>query len=302
MPKNMRENIKEESLPKNRISWYPGHMAKTKREIKELMNVIDIVYELVDARIPFSSKITDIDTYIKRKEKILIMTKKDLCDKTITNKWIKYYESIGYHVLLLDLTNNKDYKKITTLTEKLTKKINEKRIKKGLKEKEIKALVIGVPNTGKSTLINTLAGKKVASVGNRPGITKNITWLKTKHNILILDTPGVLWPKFSSAEGFALAATSAIKIDVLPINEVAVYILNKLWIHYPEKLKKRYNILSFDEEDIESVYKKISEVLKIPLKDNKINYKKINKIIINDIKNAKIKEITFDRGIQIEGL
>lgn len=296
----MTENNKTDLRPQSPISWYPGHMSKTKREIKELISIIDIVYELVDARIPFSSKINDLNNLTKNKEKILIMTKKDLCDLNITNKWIKYYEENGYNVILANLTNNEDYKKIINLTNKLSKRINDKRKLKGLKEKELKAFVLGVPNTGKSTLINVLAGKKVASVANKPGVTKNLSWLKTKHNILILDTPGVLWPKFTTSEGFALAATSAIKTEVLPINEVAVYILTKLNIYYPEKLKERYGIPYFDEENIEDAYKNISKHLNIALKKEEIDYEKVSHYIINDIKNGNIKEITFDRGIEIE--
>ncbi|MDD2409249.1 MAG: ribosome biogenesis GTPase YlqF [Bacilli bacterium] len=288
----------EKNYTKININWYPGHMEKTKREITKLLPIIDIVYELIDARIPFSSKIVDIDNLIKNKIKILIMTKKDLCDLSITNKWAKYYENKGYKVLLLNLNNNIDYKKIIDLTNEVVKDINYKRSLKGLKPKEIKCLVIGIPNVGKSTLINKMAGKKVANVGNKPGITKVNSWLKTKYNILVLDTPGILWPKFSSDEiALNLACTSAIKNEVLPVDEVAIYILNLLNKYYPRILKERYNLDDFDETNIEYAYDIIGKKIGAITKGNIIDYEKVSNTIINDLKNEYIKGITLDRGV-----
>ena len=294
----MTENNKTDLRPQSPISWYPGHMEKTKREITKLLPIIDIVYELIDARIPFSSKIVDIDKLIKNKVRILIMTKKDLCDLKVTNKWVKYYEDKGYKVLLLNLNNNNEYKKVIDLTNEVVKDINYKRSLKGLKPKEIKSLVIGIPNVGKSTLINKMAGKKVANVGNKPGITKVNSWLKTKYNILVLDTPGILWPKFSSDEiAFNLACTSAIKNEVLPINEVAIYILNTLNKYYPHILKERYNLDNFAETNIEDAYSIIGRKIGAITKGNIIDFEKVSNMVINDLKNEYLKGITLDRGI-----
>ena len=280
---------------KTNINWYPGHMAKTKRLIKEKYNLIDVVYELVDARIPFSSKIQDIDEILKNKPRILIMTKKDLCDINETNKWVKYYEGKGYKVLLLDLNNNEDYKKLIDETNLIMENSQKIREQKGLKEKEIRALVIGVPNVGTSTLINKLAGKKIANVGNKPGVTTNLTWLKTKSNILLLDTPGILWPKFDSEEiALNLASMTSIKSEVLPIDEVAVHILKKLDLFYKDILKKRYN-LDYLDEDLVVVYDSIGRKIGAIISGGEIDYDRVSNAILNDIKQEYVKGITFDR-------
>lgn len=275
------------------INWYPGHMAKTRRLISEKYNLIDIVYELVDARIPYSSKIKDIYDLIRNKPKLLIMTKKDLCDLKVTQKWISYYENLGAKVLLVDLNNDNDYKRIIEETYKIMNERQRKREEKGMKEKEIHALVIGIPNVGKSTLINKLANRRVADVGNNPGVTKQVKWLKTSCHISLLDTPGILWPKLNEEKvALNLAAMTSIKQEILPIDEVAVYILETLEKYYPNILKERYNLTSV--KDIENAYEVIGKNMGA-IKNGEVDYDRVSKKILNDIKMEYIKGITFDR-------
>ena len=288
-------NNEEKNLPKTNINYYPGHMAKTKRLIKEKYNLIDIVYEVIDARMPKSSMIKDIDDLIKDKPRIIILTKYDLCDTKITDKWVEYYEKMGYHITCLDLTKNEATSKLVDITHQLMNELQQKRLDKGLSKKDIRALVVGVPNVGKSTLINRMAGKKVTTTGNNPGVTRNLSWLKTNSNILLLDSPGILWPKLDNEkQALNLASFTSIPIDTLPIDRVAIYILETLEKYYPNILKERYNINRIDD-DITITYDAIGKKIGAIISGGEIDYDRVSKTILEDIKQERIKGITFDR-------
>ncbi len=280
---------------KTNINWYPGHMAKTKREILEKLNLIDVVYEVVDARMPLSSKIVDIDELIKDKPRILVMTKYDLCDKTETDKIIKYYEELGYKVVAVDLMSGLNVKKILDYTKEIMDIENKKRESKGMKPRAARALIVGVPNAGKSTLINRLVGKKSAGVGDTPGFTKSLSWIRINKDVELLDSPGILWPKMEDQEAaHILACLSSIKEEILNPDAIAVFILRKLYELYPERLEERYGVVELDEDLIE-VYDTIAKRRGALSRGGVADYDKVSNIIIRDLKNGYFGNITFDR-------
>ena len=282
---------------KKTINWYPGHMAKTKREISEKLNLIDVVYEVVDARMPLSSKIVDINDLIKDKPRIMVMTKYDLCDKTETDKIIKYYESTGYKVIPVDLMNNNNagVKKIIDATNEIMVGVNNKRKEKGLMPRAGRVLIVGIPNAGKSTLINRLVGKKAAGVGNTPGFTKSLSWIRINKDLELLDSPGILWPKMEDQEAaHILACLSSIKEEILNIDSIAIFILNKLFELYPEKLEERYGITELDEDYIET-YDMIASRRGALSRGGVVDYEKVSNIIVRDLKNGYFGDITLDR-------
>ena len=274
------------------INWYPGHMAKTKREVKEKLDLIDIVFEVIDARIPYSSKNKDIDSLIKNKPRILIMTKMDLCDLNKTKEWIKYYESIGYKVIPLDLLNNPNLQSLTNETNNYSLKMNQKRKEKGLKERKIRALILGIPNVGKSTLINRLVGKKATNVGNKPGITKQLEWIRVNNQIELLDTPGILWPRLDNQEvALNLAATTAIKEEILNIEDIAIYIINKMLKEYSDNIKERYNLTN--EEDIIDILDNIGKKIGA-IRNKETDYDKVYTTVLRDLRDGRLGKVTFD--------
>ena len=280
---------------KTNINFFPGHMAKTRREIGEKLKLIDIVYEVVDARIPFSSRIVDIDDLIKDKPKVIIMTKKDLCDIDKTNKWIRYYEELGYKVFLVDLINDKSLGKLFDMTDSVLSELNERREEKGLLQRKYRALIMGVPNVGKSTLINKITGKKATTVGDKPGVTKTISWIRINDKLELMDTPGILWPKIED-QGVALnlATFSSIKDEILPIDEVACYILKYMYENYPDRLIDRYDLDYLDEDDYTDAYELIGRKRGCIIRGNEVDYNKVSNLIIKDLREGYLGKVTFD--------
>ena len=296
MRKNKKLDENTKSLPSASINWYPGHMAKTKREISEKLDLIDIVYEVIDARMPRSSKIVDLDNLLKNKPRILIVTKYDLCDQNETNKFLNEYRK-DYLVITVDLKKNDNLfnKKLIELTKKLLNDINIKRHEKGLSSRTFRALVVGVPNVGKSTLINRLAGRNVVKTANVAGVTKSLSWIRLNKDIELLDTPGILWPKIEQEEvGYNLASLSSIKEEILDMESVSSYIIKFLYKNYPLILKNKYGIEKINPEDLTEVFDIIGKKRGALLKGGIVDYDKVYNLIINDLKEGKIGQVTFD--------
>ena len=290
----MSEN-QDKVFSKTIINWYPGHMAKTKRLISENIDLIDVVYEVIDARIPSSSKIPDLNNYIGNKPRILIFNKYDLCDQKETNKWMDFYQKEGYKVISMDLEHNPNMNKLIELTSEIMTSETEKRLEKGLLKRKTRVLVVGVPNAGKSTLINRLVGKKAVNVGNKPGVTKELNWIRINDEIELLDSPGILWPKIDTGDvALNLATFTAIKEEVLPIYDVCEYALRKLAEYYPNQLNQRFGITEVSDDFIETL-EVIGKRRGCLIKGGEIDYDKVISIIMSDIKQGVIKGVTFDR-------
>ena len=286
----MNNQDNEKVFQKSQINWFPGHMAKTKRQLLEQASLVDIVYEVIDSRMPISSRVEEMNDIIKDKPKIVIATKYDLCDKSITDKILENEE----HVISINLQNDDIYG-IISATNELMEGINNKRLEKGLNKRSARVMVIGIPNVGKSTLINRLVGRKVVGVGNKPGVTKNINWIRVNKDIELLDSPGVLWPKFEDQNrALILASFLSIKEEILNSDQIACFILKKIFELYPEKLKERYGLDSLDEDFIEA-YETIGKKRGALSKGGSVDYDRVSNIIIRDLNNGYFGDITLDR-------
>ena len=286
-------NKEEKSCASTSINWYPGHMAKTKREIKEKIDLIDVILEVVDSRIPYTSKNRELDSIVGNKPRVIVMTKSDLCDMDESLKWKKYYEDNNYRVIMVDLINNKNVNEIFSVCNEYAMDMNNKRRLKGMKDRKLRVLIVGIPNVGKSTLINRLVGKKVANVGNKPGITKSLEWIRVNNQVELLDTPGILWPKLDGINtGLNLASMTAIKEEILNKEEVAIYIINIMFKYYSDNIKVRYNI-SYDE-DIVNVLDNIGKRIGA-FRNNETDYDRVYDKVLRDLREGYLGRVTFDR-------
>ncbi len=277
------------------IQWYPGHMAKTKKEIASIISMIDVVIEVIDSRIPYSSRIPGLNKLTRDKKNIIVFNKYDLCDKDETNKWISKYTNEGNICVTCDAKNSNDYKKIINEVKNLMININKKRASKNLLPKKAKCIVIGVPNVGKSTIINKIVGKNIVGIGNKPGVTKNLSTIKINEFMDLVDTPGILWPKFEDQHlALNLASMTIIKEEILNIDSIAIHILRMLSKYYPNILKQEFGIDCYNDDEVEELFTIISKKKNIPV-NGEVDYEKVSYNIINTIKQEKVKGITFDR-------
>lgn len=274
------------------IQWYPGHMAKAKRQFSEKLNLVDIVFELRDARVPASSQNPDIDEVVGDKARLNILMKTDLADPKVTRDWINYYKKIGQPVLAINANDNNEWKKIHKAAKIALEEHNQKREGKGMQERAIRAIVVGVPNVGKSTLINRIAGRKAAKAANTPGVTQKQQWIKWDKKIELLDTPGMLWPKFEQQEiGYRLALTGAIPDRLLHMDDIALYAMKELREHYPGALTARYKLK--DQESTLDLPDLLMEITRI--RGFRDNYEQGAIMLVNEIRKGILGPISFDR-------
>jgi ribosome biogenesis GTPase A len=277
------------------IQWFPGHMAKAKREVQEKLKLIDIVFELLDARIPMSSRNPMINEILGNKPRIVLLNKADMADEAITQQWIAYFQQQKLRALAIDAQTGTGIKQIVAASKEMLKDKFAKMAAKGIKNpRPMRALIVGIPNVGKSTLINRLAGRNIAKTGDKPGVTKAQQWIKVGKEMELLDTPGILWPKFEDEEvGLKLATTGAIKDTILNLQDVAVYALNFLKQHYPERLKERYSLDDIPEE-IVALFDAIGKRRGCLVSGGAVDYDKVSEIVLHDIRTEKLGRISFE--------
>lgn len=277
------------------INWFPGHMAKARREVEENLKKVDVVIEILDARIPHSSHNPMMDEITRHKPRVVVLNKVDMADPKATEAWVSKFKSEGKYPVALDGRHNQIIKKIEPLAVKATAEIFERMEKKGIGRRAIRAMIIGIPNVGKSTVINNIARKKGAKTGNTPGVTKQQQWIKAGERMELLDTPGILWPKFEDeTTGRKLALTGAIKDTVVPLDEVAIYGMEFLMEHDLERFNRFYNIDVSPEDGIVEVFDAIGRSRGLKAGGNEINYEAVTNRLIYDIRNGKIGRYTFD--------
>lgn len=276
------------------IQWFPGHMAKARRQVTEKLKFIDIVFELVDARIPAASRNPMIDEIITNKPRLVLLNKADMADPRMTKEWISFYKKQGIHALAIDSQTGSGLKQIITSSKEILKEKFDKMAAKGIKPRAIRALIVGIPNVGKSTLINRLAKKNIAKTGDRPGVTKAQQWIKVGKELELLDTPGILWPKFEDQlVGQKLAVTGAIKDTILNLQDIAVYALTFLKEKYPNRLKERYNLDEYPE-DIVSLFDEIGKRRGCMVSGGYIDYDKTAELVLRELRSEKLGPISFE--------
>ncbi len=279
-------------MEKRQIQWFPGHMTKAKRQMEESLKKVDFVIEIRDARIPSSSKNPMLDQLIQNKPRLILLSKKDKADKDDTAVWTAYLEKDGDRVLALDLVHDSYLKPLVSASKELCAPLIEKQKRRGIRPRALRAMVCGIPNVGKSTFINTLARRKAAQTADRPGVTKSLQWIKLSSDLELLDTPGVLWPKFEDESvGIKLALLGSIRDEILSMDDLAFYAAGWLIKNHPDKLEKTYGIEVSDNtwETLQAIARKRGYLLKGDIDENRLM-----RSFIKDIREDKLGPITWE--------
>lgn len=275
------------------FQWYPGHMTKAKRMMQENMKLIDIMIELVDARIPLSSRNPDIDQLAANKSRLILLNKTDMADERVTAQWEEYFKEKGFYVARTNARSGKGVKGTQAIVMDACKEKLERDRKRGIKNRPIRAMIAGIPNVGKSTFINSLVGKACTKTGNKPGVTKGKQWIRLNKSVELLDTPGILWPKFEDQEvGMRLAYIGSIKDDILNIEELALGLIGYLQEFYPAAIRERYNV---EEQlkplDILTAVAKARGCLK---KGEELDYEKASRLLLEEFRSGKLGKVTLE--------
>ncbi len=288
---------------KMNIHWFPGHMAKARREISEKIKVIDIVIELVDARAPYSSKNPMINELVRHKPRLIVLTKQDMADDRYTKQWVQYYEEQGYQAMSVNLKNFNEYQKVIEKCRCVLKEKMEKELARGLKPRAIRAMVLGIPNVGKSTFINKLANRKATVTGNKPGVTKAQQIIRVAKDFELFDTPGVLWPKLDDEHvAKNIALLGSIKQNILPLDDLFIEAMKYLSMHYPQLLKERYQLeIDLDDEDwIIKTFDHIAKVRKIKPLRGETDYDRVMELFFSEINDGSIGRITWETPLCVK--
>ena len=275
------------------LQWYPGHMTKAKRQMQEDLKLIDLIIELVDARIPLSSRNPDIDELGKNKARLILLNKSDLADERYNEQWSAYFQKKGFYVVKVNAKSGAGLKSIQGVIQEACKAKIERDRRRGIKNRPIRAMVVGIPNVGKSTFINSYAGKACAKTGNKPGVTKGKQWIRLSKQLELLDTPGILWPKFEDQEvGKRLAFIGSIKDEILNLEELSLELLDYIRTNYPGLLNTRYGI----EEDGTpvSLLEAVADKRRCLIRGQEIDYAKAAGIVMEEFRNGKIGRITLE--------
>ena len=277
------------------IQWFPGHMSKARRQVQENLKFVDFVTVLVDARLPLSSQNPMLTKIVGDKPKLMILNKVDLADPVATKEWQEYFETQGIKTLDINSKEQSTVKKVTDAAKSLMADKIARQKERGIQIETLRTMIIGIPNAGKSTLMNRLAGKKIAVVGNKPGVTKGQQWLKTNKDLEILDTPGILWPKFEDEEvALKLALTGAIKDQLLPMDEVTIFGLNYFKEHYPKELQERYKQMNLEQEAPEII---MEMTQRLGFRDD---YDRFYSLFVKDVRDGRLGRYTLDRVGEID--
>ena len=276
------------------FQWYPGHMTKAKRMMQENIKLIDLVIELVDARVPMSSRNPDIDELGKNKARLILLNKADLADEKQTEEWIGYFRGKGYSAVKVNSRKGGGIKSIQGVIQEACKEKTERDRKRGILNRPVRAMVVGIPNVGKSTFINALAGKACAKTGNKPGVTKGKQWIRLNKNVELLDTPGILWPKFEDQQvGLPLAMIGSINDEILNVEELALSVIDYLTAEYPGTLEKRFGFEGMtDRVEILGEIARVRGCLK---KGNELDYEKAARLLMDDFRSGKLGRITLEK-------